>query len=321
VRSALITALALLLIAGCARETADYSADIAKIDERLARLESAKMPEEAKSLIAQHREQIVRAKSAKSPQLQLYRLRDPYIGAGTLEYIANHQDAASNLDAFNSLWTNEGARFAQKSQPQAKSSWLNRALHEGAANRSTTLYEASEAYAKVSSPFSGLYYLAEAEGNRQFREYIASLKDSGDETPPPAGAVRSALAELEVETLKAFEKDPTNSEMIPVSVRLKETRELLDRGSVSGATLLLLESRVALSRRGGAAESRAPGGAVEGRDSMRALLRAMIDEGDADIAKIVRAEAAPLLTSLGKRKQAAVASAPVKVILVRWPYT
>jgi hypothetical protein len=321
VRSALIFGLALLLIAGCARETADYSADIAKIDERLARLESANIPEEAKSLIAQHREQIVKAKAAKSPHLQLYRLRDPYIGAGTLEYIAAHQNAVGDLGEFNSLWRNEAGRFKQKSEPPAKSSWLNRALYEGAANRSTTLYEASEAYAKVSSPFSGLYYLAEAEGNRQFRDYIASLQDPGDEPAPPSGAVRAALAELEVETLKTFEKDQTNPEMIPVSVRLKETRELLDRGHVAGATLLLMESRLALSRRDGVPERDTPARPLEGSDSLRALLRSMAEESEPDAAKIVRADVVPLLTSLQERKQASVASAPVKVTLVRWPYT
>ena len=48
--------------------------------------------------------------------------------------------------------------------------------------------------------------------------------------------------------LKVFDKDPAAPAMIGVSVRLKEARELFDRGSLAGATLLLLEARLSYGR-------------------------------------------------------------------------
>src|SRR5207253_8662714 len=57
-----------------------------------------------------------------------------------------------------------------------------------------------------------------------------------------------AIEAMETDMLRTFEKDPGAPAMIGVSVRLKEARELLDRGSLSGATLLLLEAKLAYGR-------------------------------------------------------------------------
>jgi hypothetical protein len=48
-------------------------------------------------------------------------------------------------------------------------------------------------------------------------------------------ALRDALEALERETVAAFAVDPASPAMIPVSARLKEARELLERSSLDAA--------------------------------------------------------------------------------------
>ena len=107
------------------------------------------------------------------------------------------------------------------------------------------LFNASLAYAKVTEPAAGLYYISDAVANRRFADFAASVEFSEEGAKAPeADALRSAWTALETEALKVFEADPVGRTAIGPSARLKETRELIDRGSLAGATLLLLESRL-----------------------------------------------------------------------------
>ena len=146
---------------------------------------------------------------------------------------------------------------------------------------------------------------------------VASLGVRGDEKPPAKAVLDQAIGALETEMLRVFEKDPAAPAMIGVSVRLKEARELLDRDSLAGATLSLMEARFSYGR------NTAPEvkGAVAipadlPKDSMAELWR------NSDNPVALR-DVLPYYVALRKQTAApqAIAAKRVKVTLVRWPYT
>jgi hypothetical protein len=292
----ILAVVAATLILGCnsaekraAERDAKLAQEIARVESSLSASEKGKLPAEMQEMPKAYREALGRARTAKSPELRLYRLREAVVGAELLEVFLAHPDASgTDLAPLTKFWNERRAAFARKPEP-VRGPLLHRALAEAATNRAQILFRASLPYAKVSSPFAGVYYLAEAEGNRRFAELVASLPVVNEDEPlPRADRVEAALQALEQETLNTFAGEPTAPKMIPVSAKLKESRELLDRQFVSGAALSLLEARVRYS--GGNAET------------VPASLNALASER------------APLAAKK-------VLPASVTVTLVRWPYT
>ncbi len=132
------------------------------------------------------------------------------------------------------------------------------------------------------------------------------------------------LESLERDTLAFFGGDVTNQAVVPVSVRLKEARELLDAGRLDGATLLLVEARAALSRRGGP-RGTYPAQTAPRAGSIAAVLQAWADDEPAPMNDALRQEVVPYFGSHfapgspAAQQPSRVAS--VTVTLVRWPYT
>lgn len=263
--------------------------EVSRVEASLAKSEQAKLPPELQELTKTYREALQRARASESPELRLYRLRDAVVGAELLEVFAAHRDAAGkDLGPLTAWWNGRRAAFA-RTPAMPRGPLLHRALAEAATNRAQKLFRASLPYAKASAPFGGVYYLAEAEGNRRFAELVASLPASDSDEPlPRADRVEAALQALERETVQTFAAEPSAPKMIPVSAKLKESRELLERKFVSGAALSLLEARLRYDR------------GVD--ESLRASLQALASE---------RAPVAP-------KK---IMPASVTVTLVRWPYT
>ena len=189
------------------------------------------------------------------------------------------------------------------------------------ARRAGRLYHASLPYAKAAKPWSGIYYLGEAEGNLRFRDFVLSIAEDSAERGPSRESVASRLETLERDTVKFFGNDVTNQQVVPVSVRLKEAHELLDAGRVDGATLLLVEARAALSRRGG------PRGTYPAQKprggSIVSLLYAWAEDEQEPMSAALREEVLPFFGVLFDPASPAKAerAAQVTVTLVRWPYT
>jgi hypothetical protein len=121
--------------------------------------------------------------------------------------------------------------------------------------------------------------------------------------------------------LTLFAGDITSPNAIPVSVRLKEARELLGAGRVDGAALLALEARITMSRRGGPRGTYAAS-MVPDSGSMKALLDAWAADEKPPMDELIRTDAIPFLASLRLESSAvAPAKSVVTVTLVRWPYT
>jgi hypothetical protein len=306
----------MLVISGCRAKTAadPVPQELDRLSALLTKIEAGGTPAALKDTFAPNRAAIDRVRKTTSPELRLYRLRDAYVGVATAAFVAAQKDAAANGDKFLALWS------AQPVRPIATPAGmplLHTSLVQSSSNRAEKLYRASLPYGKADGPFSGVYYLGEAHANAAFAQLVASLDAREDETPPAANALRSSLDAMETEMLGAFGKDPAAPGMIAVSVRLKEARELLDRGSLAGATLLMLEARLMYGR----ATAPAVKGAVAPpadlpKDSMAELWRASDNP-------IAARDVLPYYVSL--RKQTAtvpvVAAKRVKVTLIRWPYT
>lgn len=326
-RRALLATLLLTLAAVC--HAADpIAGEIDRLDAALKGIDPQSLPKEVQPLIAEQQKALERARKAASPEYRLYRLRDAFVGIETLSFVAKEKASAESLDRFTQLWTARRARFEAKApQPRAqqlRGTLLQRALAESASTRAERLFRASLPYAKASAPWSGVYYLGEAEGNLRFREFVMSVAGpaggAAEKTPSLAG-LRGAYESLDRDTLTFFGGDVTNRAVIPVSARLKEANELLDARRADGATLLLVEARLALSRRGGPAGSY-PAGAAASGGSIRALLDAWADDEESPMKEKIRAEVVPFFASLGLPTAAArTVPAAVTVTLVRWPYT
>lgn len=320
-RTALVIGVVLLATACFASPADRVNQEIARLEKTLTSLETANLPDDVKDLIAAHRGALERAKKATSPEYKLYRLRDPFIGIETLSFLAEHPEARVSVETVEKLWRAEAPRFAAKAA-KPHGTLLERALTESAMTRSKILYDASMAYAKVSSPWSGVYYLGEGAGNLRFRDFLLSATGSSTEASPVREQVAAILASLDKDTLAFFGNDVTNQAVIPVSVRLKEAHELLNAGRVDGAMLLLIEARAALSRRGGPKGSYSP--AKTSPKSMAAVLEAWSADEQPPMSDALKAEVPALYASLfNTTLKAAAATKPsqVTVTLVRWPYT
>lgn len=308
------------------RETPEdlLDAEFVRIEKLITRLESAKLPDELKGSTSQLRDQLAKAKAAKSFSYRLYRLRDPFVGAETLAFVSEHRAEGDSLAAFESLW--RAASPNANSQAKPSGTFVRRALVESSDTRSERLHAASLPYAKADSPAAGVYYLGQSEGNRKFGEFVRSLsaapRNGGpDEKSPTAARVTAAIGAIERETLAIFGADVTTQQLVPVSVRMKEARELLAAGHVDGAALLAVEARLSLLRRGGSRASW-PATHTPLPGSVEQLFRAWAGDEYAPMAASIDADIVPFFRSLY------VAAPPVEqkpaqvnVTLVRWPYT
>ena len=280
---------ALLIVSACRAASADpVPQELDRLSALLTKIEADGVPDMLKETFAPNRAAIERARKTTSPQLRLYRLREAYVGVETVAFVAAQKDAAGNLDKFIALWN--ARPVSATTTPAAP--LLQAALVQTATNRAEKLYRASLPYGKADGPLSGLYYLGEAHANAAFARLVASMETNDAEEAPKEKALRNALAAMETDMLRVFEKDPAAPAMIGVSVRLKEARELLDRGSLAGATLLLREAKLAYDR---------------------ATTKTAIEvDPVAELGRVGETSAAILPAAAAKQ---------VRVTLIRWPYT
>jgi hypothetical protein len=209
------------------------------------------LPEALAGELESQRQALVAARRIEAAPLLLHRLAEVGVGVESLSFVAGHLDAAGDLARLEALWAERGPRFAAAPYaPGVLAPPLVAALASGAENRAEKLYRASLPYGRATQPLFGLYYLAQAEGELAYRDLVARLAAHvpGPAAAPPARQrVEAALLALESEMLAVFAGDPGGRSLVPVSARLKEARELVDRGSLEAAALALLGARLALS--------------------------------------------------------------------------
>jgi hypothetical protein len=292
-----------LLAIACAAAADPVADEINRLEQSAGAIDKEKLDPQLHDLIGIAKDRIALAKSTTDPLVRLYRLRDAMIVTETLTFVAAHPDENAKLEAFEALWKRERGRFDDHAS--AHNRLLHGALAQAARNRAGKLYHASLPYARVAQPWSGVYYLGEAAANQRFAEFIDSLSsdEAGVEARPALAALHSAADAIDRGMLEFFEGDPTNRAAIPVSAKMKELRELLSAGAVDGATLLLLETRLELSRRQGDTTdhagriARAP---TAPDDSMETLWRALA-ASDEKSAPMIYADVLPMYEKVMRR--------------------
>ncbi len=228
--------------------------------------------------------------------VELYRSRGAFLKSETDAFLRKHP--VEDLAALADVWQNVGKNYPMpRTQPGPL---LQTALVEIARNRAEKLYRASLPYGKASTPKDGAYYLAQAEASREFADSIVITGKA--EAPPDREQIRAALQVLEREAYQRYEHDPSRRSLI-FNAKLKEARELLDRGSLAGATLTILELRTA-----GVPPADVPASRRHG--SLHALFHN-------------QPAALSLLDSMTSHKLPTAKSANgiVTITLIRWPYT
>lgn len=293
-----------------------------ELDRLDALLRSVNPKAAPQAMIEGNRTLLARARTASSPLLKVYRLRDVYVGIETLRYAIDHKSAESNLARVQALANAEtGAITRPLSRMDAPA--LQLALRQIVANRAEKLLRASVPYGKASGPANGLFYVGEAQGNRKFREFLETLSfGGGAEERPNVEAIRVALVKLDTSALAAFEQDPAGRSAAGLSARLKEARELAERGSLEGAALTLLEAQLDISRRGAPPAKASVTSRAIRSDSIASMFAAAAREDAGDTSRIITNEVQPLYASLFASTPA-MKKLPknVTVTLVRWPYT
>ncbi len=297
--------------------------EIERLEVLAAQLEKAEIPKMADGLLAQSKEFLARAKKAESPHLKLYRLRYALVGLESLRLLVETKGSGESIEAMEKLWNASRARFEEKTVPAAPT-LLQRALVQAAMNRADKLFHASLPYGRADGPMSGVYYMADANGYLAYAKLAASLPLAKEAAgPPSAAAIGEAVDTLEGEALKLFEKDPVGRTALAASALVKETRELVARGWLEGATLTLLEAQWDVGRKQGVKDDGGQTPAAP-RDSLAALWVAAAKEDDrGDTRGSVHKLVLPLYDSLATAKVATkkAARGPVTLTLVRWPYT
>jgi hypothetical protein len=288
---------------------ARLSKELDRLDATLRTIDSPSLEKDAKPIVEGNRVLLNRARAATSPFVRVYRMRDAYVGIETLRYVIDHKAAEASLARVQTL-ANASRSAIEKPLAPMSGPALQLALRQIVANRAEKLFRASVPFGKAASPANGLFYLGEAEGNRKFRDFIESLPFGGGAEPRPnPSAIQSALTKLDTAALAAFEDDPAGRSAVPLSARLKEARELSDRGWLEGAALTLTEAQLDLNRR-------EPAGLLK-----HAATPARTDS----IATMWSAEdggVLPLYASLFANTPAGKKIPKnVTVTLVRWPYT
>lgn len=222
-----------------------------------------------------------------------------------------------------------------------------RAVAEAALPQVRGFFEASREFAHATSPNDGLFYLANAEAQREVVQYARSLAAPTSRREPPLRSIAPELDALEAEMLAAY-RPPASIEKHPqyiaASSALKEARELDAAGLRYGALLRYLQAAVrfvpiretsaalegeALTRRLGEHAARLAAG-----DTDQSLGRLFLELARADVddaapgtrptfAAGIAADVLPrYFAALEPARPAPPKPAPrATVTLVRWPYT
>jgi hypothetical protein len=285
----------------------------ARLHQEVDRLEALlkkvePMASKGSPALAAVRSSLAQVRKETSPPVFIYQLHEPFVEAEKLAFFVESGATVKDLPHLESLWAERKQRFAPQARPLPEAPLLA-GLAQASENRAEKLYRAALPYGKATGQAqSGLYYLGEAEGEMRFHDFVVTLSlPPGKDRTPDAAAMRTALESMEAEMEKGFATDAGSPTMIQPSALLKEARELLERGSGQGAALLLLQSRLELSRRLGThakaparPEPPAPKPALT-EGSLIAPFLALAAGDQDETARIVRADVVPLYRSFFRK--------------------
>lgn len=226
-----------------------------RLDVQLSSLAIEKHIRVARPPVAELKETIVEVRHLAGRGLVLAALKELHDTEASLSgfaFMARGLPAhGKDLAAFKSAWNGQGREIEKWEKRRAKSPRRDlpvaiQALQEVASSRLYHYHQAALNYARVDTVDSGLFYLGNAAGQRDFVELCGAFPAWSQERRPEILGLEAALKELESDTVSLF-KQPrfSNSrKMYALNAGLKEVRQLVKEGARAGALLQLLEARL-----------------------------------------------------------------------------
>ena len=176
-------------------------------------------------------------------------------------------------DDFDAFWTRARAGLAEadRKSPARTSSELPAALEalaEAAEGQTMVLADASRAYARVTGPRAGFYYLGEARGDADWAVFCRSLGIRREAGPAPLRSIAPELGALQERARSAFQP-PLSIDRHPQFIRFNATLKL-----AGSSTLGRRAGRSPVPRRGAAARviapAKAPGESISAKRRLAA---------------------------------------------------
>lgn len=271
--------------------------------------------------------------------LALLRLANARESLATIAYLSGRPRQARDMAGLEAEWARMGGELRDQLGAPAAGALdevrpaVARALAEMALLQVRGYYEASLDYGRNTEPGSGLYYLGNAQAQRELVDFLRTLSEPATGKAPALRSLRPELEALEADLLAAYRPPVSidrHGEFIAASSTLKEARELDAAGLHHGALLRYLQAALRvmplrqpapmLADPGVDWEARLAAGGVD--HSIGRLFLEMSRE-DADNAPIVTADLLPRYFAALQpaSPQPARPDPRVTVTLVRWPYT
>jgi hypothetical protein len=252
--AALLSSFALIVVAavGATSERKDPLA--AEIERWSAFLQNNTRTDENWTQIKQSTQPLVnRAREALGEGRRLLALHRLAAARGNLAaaaYVGERPaDKKNDSDFLDAEWKRVGTRLkadlvsippiSTTSSPRRSGPWPSRASQVRA------FYEASLEYGRSTEPQFGLFYLGQAQAQRDFVSFSRKLTEPSPRRAPPLRSIAGELDTLEGEILDAYRPPASidkHGDFISASALLKEARELNTACFWRGALLRYLQA-------------------------------------------------------------------------------
>jgi hypothetical protein len=301
-----------------------------RIDAELTRLRASAgdaLGGQQSTTIKDFAERSKRALERERLYLAVEELLTPWILDASVQSVAR-MPASKTLKDFEADWTRLGEPVVAPPPPAMPLALA--AIASAAASRAPATWRASRPYAEDSGIEPGYYHLGEAHGWASFARFVSSLPVTTQARRPSVRPMAAAIAQLELETAKHYDKAPADrkTNFIPVNVSLKIARQLAAEGNQSAALYQYLLARYRLGVAQGPPAA-APDAIKQEIAASRSSLKGDEDHSLAELF-LQRAEAIVDAGETGAANAALIVrtivpeylrSVQVTVTLVRWPFT
>ena len=185
---------------------------------------------------------------------QNYLALEQFIKASSIfnakEYADQHYTPQSGLEGFESQWKRVSAEVSSFDNTARNRQWAKfpvavRALSESAAGKVDILLHAGEAYAKVTTPETGYYYLGQTKTLADLANFCYGLNTARRGSPFPVRSIAPELRALQARVYAAFQPPRSIDKhplFITLSATLKTAFDLDSAGLYAGALYQYLDA-------------------------------------------------------------------------------
>lgn len=299
-----------------------------------------------------------RALSAGRIYLALYRFQQARsLLRGGQAMLGNPSILKGGLPAFEDEWRRASISLTKDEQRYRAGASAHipaavRAIAEASVAQARTYYESSRAYARVTSPQNGLFYLGQGKNAAAFAVFCRTLQFPASPSPPPFRSIAPELQHLQADVLASYQPPRSirnHRAYIKINSDIKFAEDLDAAQLYFGALLKYLDALAEFSLLDAASPD--PNRTTElHADAVRLRQRVSSEATDSSIAELFLERAESSLDEASDKNQdghalrdaqviftkvvpayfaaletpatlAALSGREITITLVRWPYT